>query len=164
MSDGTTTPPSDMITIKRTYNFAGTTTTEEKLVPRDSAEARVYLSTLAPPKSPSPSANPSLLGLRRPLKRPSRFDVHIQNATDLSKATAAIQAPLKSLAELKAERGQKLNTVEKSRLDWAGYVDKEKLKDELDKAEKAKGGYLDKMDFLGRTEMAREEGLREGRR
>ena len=43
-------------------------------------------------------------------------------------------------------------------------MDKEKLKDELDKAEKAKGGYLDKMDFLGRSEVAREEGLREARR
>lgn len=70
----------------------------------------------------------------------------------------------KSLAELKAEQGRKLNTVEKSRMDWAGYVDKERLGEELDRAGKAKGGYLDKMDFLGRSEMAREEGLREGRR
>ena len=157
-----------MITIKRTYNFAGTTTTEEKLVPRDSAEARLYLSAPAPPKPSSLPADSSTPTFRRPLKRPSRFDVPAPQPTDLIKATAAIKAPLatqqKSIAELKLERGQKLNTVEKSRLDWAGYVDKEKLKDELDKAEKAKGGYLDKMDFLGRSEVAREEGLREARR
>lgn len=49
-------------------------------------------------------------------------------------------------------------------MDWAGYVDKEKLKEELDRAGKAKGGYLERMDFLGRSDVAREEGLREGRR
>ena len=157
-----------MITIRRTYNFAGTTTTEEKFVPRESAEARLYLSSHAPPKPPTTTKDPSKPTLRRPLKRPSRFDAPAPYPNDLLKATAAIKAPLaatqKSIAELKLERGQKLNTVEKSKLDWAGYVDKEKLKDELDKAEKAKGGYLERMDFLGRSEMAREEGLREGRR
>ena len=40
----------------------------------------------------------------------------------------------------------------------------QKLKDELDMAEKAKGSYLDRMDFLGKSEQARVEGLREGRR
>lgn len=49
-------------------------------------------------------------------------------------------------------------------MDWAGYVDKERLGEELERAGKAKGGYLEKMDFLGRSEIAREEGLREGRR
>ena len=153
-----------MVTIKRTYNFAGTTTTEDKLVPRDSAEARLYFSSLESTKTPEPSPVTSRPALRRPLRRPSRFDTPASQPTDLLKATAAIKAPLKSVAELKAESGQKLNTVEKSRLDWAGYVDKEKLKDELDKAGKAKGGYLDKMDFLGRSEMARDENFREGKK
>lgn len=66
--------------------------------------------------------------------------------------------------ELKAEQGRKLNTVEKSRMDWAGYVDQERLAEELERAGKARGGYLDRMDFLGRSEMRREEGLREGRK
>ena len=164
----------DMITIKRTYNFAGTTTTEEKLVPRESAEARLYLSANAVkvPQQPAPnSSTPS--GFIRRLRRPSRFDDPNPAPTSLLKTTASIKSHLAptaannagmSAVQRKLDQGQKLNTVEKSRLDWAGYVDKEKLKDELDVAEKAKGSYLDRMEFLGRSEQAREDGLREGRR
>ena len=164
----------DMITIKRTYTFAGTTTTEEKLVPRESAEARLYLSSQASkPSAPSTAENANLnKPVRRPLRRPSRFDdpdprVSLTHTTNLIKShlvpTAVNNAGMNAVQK-KLEQGQKLNTVEKSKLDWAGYVDKEKLKDELDMAEKAKGSYLDRMEFLGRSEQAREEGLREGRR
>lgn len=159
----------ETITIKRTYNFAGTTTTEEKLVPKDSAEARLYLASQASASKPDPDTlDLSMPRLRRPLKRPSRFDTPMANPGDLLKTTTALKTPagaqIKSLAQLKLERGQKLNTVEKSKLDWAGYVDKEKLKDELDRAEKARGGYMDRMEFLGRSESARDEAFREGKR
>lgn len=164
----------DMITIKRTYTFAGNTTTEEKLVPRESAEARLYLSSqISKPSAPSTADNADLnKPVRRPLRRPSRFDdadprVSLTHTTNMIKShlvpTAVNNAGM-SAVQRKMEQGQKLNTVEKSKLDWAGYVDKEKLKDELDMAEKAKGSYLDRMEFLGRSEQAREEGLREGRR
>ena len=165
----------DMIAIKRTYTFAGTTTTEEKLVPRESAEARLYLST-KPVKDPKDSASNSSTtsgSIRRPLRRPSRFDDPNPAPNSLLKTTASIKSHLAptaannagmSAVQRKLDQGQKLNTVEKSRLDWAGYVDKEKLKDELDVAEKAKGSYLDRMEFLGKSEQAREDGLREGRR
>jgi len=46
----------------------------------------------------------------------------------------------------------KLTTLEKSRLDWAGYVDKAGIGDELDKQKKGGAGYLDRKDFLGRVE------------
>ena len=165
----------DMIAIKRTYNFAGTTTTEEKLVPRESAEARLFLSTKPVKALKQPTANSSTppKSVRRPLRRPSRFDDSNPAPTSLLKTTASIKSHLApaaasnagmSAVQRKLGQGQKLNTVEKSRLDWAGYVDKEKLKDELDVAEKAKGSYLDRMEFLGRSEQAREDGLREGRR
>lgn len=62
-----------------------------------------------------------------------------------------------------ASNGPKLNTIEKSKLDWASHVDKEGLKEELDTAEKAKGGYLGRMEFLGRTEAKREEDLKNAR-
>ena len=163
-----------MITIKRTYTFAGTTTTEEKLVPRESAEARLYLSSQASkPSTPSTGDSANLSRpVRRPLRRPSRFDdpdtrVSLTHTTNMIKShlvpTAVNNAGMNAVQK-KLEQGQKLNTVEKSKLDWAGYVDKEKLKDELDMAEKAKGSYLDRMEFLGRSEQAREEGLKEGRR
>ena len=163
-----------MIALKRTYTFAGTTTTEAKLVPRESAEARLYLSSQAS-KLPVPTTTDNTTlsrPLRRPLRRPSRFDdpdppVSLLQTTDTIKshlAPTAVNNAGMSAVQRKLEQGQKLNTVEKSKLDWAGYVDKEKLKDELDMAEKAKGSYLDRMDFLGKSEQAREEGLREGRR
>ena len=166
-----------MISIKRTYNFAGTTTTEEKLVPRDSAEAQLYLSSKTTQNS-VPKAHPlsrptSDKPLRRPLRRPSQFDDPSNISTTITHFNTSVKAHLAptpvnnagmGAVQKKLEQGEKLNTVEKSRLDWAGYVDKEKLKDELDMAEKAKGSYLDRMEFLGRSEQAREEGLREGRR
>ncbi|KAL8818345.1 MAG: hypothetical protein Q9223_002996 [Gallowayella weberi] len=131
----------DMIAIKRTYVFAGETITEEKTVPKSSAEARLYLQSQAAPQSPiSPVGGKPL---RRPKKRPSMFE---PNPEGIVKGIAPTP-----------NKGSKLNVVEKSKLDWASHVDKEGLKDELDVAEKAKDGYMGRMDFLGRSEMKREE-------
>ena len=142
----TTSPPSeDMITIKRTYVFAGETITEEKAVPKSSAEARLYLQN----QQKSPSAPLNHPPLRRPLKRKSRFE---PNPEGIVKGLPA-----------NANRGPKLNVVEKSKLDWAGYVDKEGMQDELKNAEKAKDGYLSRTDFLGRVEAKREDELRNAR-
>ena len=133
-----------MITIKHAYIFAGQTTTEEKLVPASSAEARLYLQSQeaaqqAQQSSPNPNGKHPL---RRPKKRVSMFDPN-PNGMPAAK-----------------NKGPKLNTIEKSKLDWAGYVDKEGMKEELDKAEKGKEGYLGKMDFLGRVDAKREDAIR----
>ncbi|KAL8678302.1 MAG: hypothetical protein Q9186_005322 [Xanthomendoza sp. 1 TL-2023] len=134
-------PGDDTIAIKRTYVFAGETITEEKIVPKSSAEARLYLQSQAAPPSPiSPIGGKPL---RRPKKRPSMFE---PNPEGIVKGIAPTPS-----------KGPKLNVVEKSKLDWASHVDKEGLKDELDVAEKAKDGYMGRMDFLGRSEMKREE-------
>ena len=129
----------DMIAIKRTYVFAGETITEEKLVPKTSAEARLYIQSQQQPASPS-TPNSTSKPLRRPKKRVSQFE---PNPNGIVKGLAS--------------PGPKLNTIEKSKLDWAGYVDKEGIKEELDVAEKAKEGYLGRMDFLGRVEAKRED-------
>lgn len=137
----------ETIAIKRTYVFAGETITEEKVVPKSSAEARLYL------ESQSAASNPSISGpgtrprLRRPKKRVMMFDPKPDAAGNLV-------SPLSGASKAK---GAKLNTIEKSKLDWAGYVDKEGIKEELDVAEKAKDGYLGKMDFLGRVDAKRED-------
>ena len=62
-----------------------------------------------------------------------------------------------------ALQAKKLNTVEKSKMDWAGFVDKEGIKDELETAGKAKGAYLDQREFLARVEGKREEDARRAR-
>lgn len=61
------------------------------------------------------------------------------------------------------EAAKKLNTVEKSRMDWAGYVDKEGIKDELELAGKSKGSHMLREDFLARSEMRREDDARRAR-
>lgn len=58
---------------------------------------------------------------------------------------------------------KKLNTVEKSAMDWAGFVDKEGIKDELDAAGKSKGAYRARQEFLARVEQKKEEEARRAR-
>ncbi|KAM5436317.1 swr complex subunit [Microsporum ferrugineum] len=165
----------EMLTIRRTYKFAGETITEEKVVPKDSAEAKLYLSTSGAARkkakggagtstdggTDSPPDETVVQPLRRPLRRFSRFDPNPPDAIKKSwEKQAAVQAPEDAGATAK---GPKLNTVMKSKLDWAAYVDREGIKDDLDVHSKAKEGYMDRMDFLGRVDAKREEERRNAR-
>lgn len=157
----------EMVTIKRTYNFAGKIHTEEKTVPRDSAEARLYFESHpdATNLNDTPAASQRPKRPPRKLKKsmfepameplPPRTDLHFG-------LTARRMASVK--AEMEAgENAKKLNTVEKSKMDWAGFVDKEGIRDELVTAGKAKEGYLGRQDFLARVDEKREEESRRGR-
>ncbi|KAK6497404.1 swr complex subunit [Arthrobotrys musiformis] len=120
-----------MITIKRTYEFAGETVTEEKKVAANSFEARTYLSSLQAGAPQASTPNPPK-PLRRPMRKVSKFDPGFAGAG--------------------AKKASKLNTLEKSRLDWAGFVDQEGIGDELDKKRRQGGdSYLERQDFLGRV-------------
>jgi len=95
-------------------------------VPRDSAEAKAYLSSL---HNPDPSANTQQAAksaVRRPVKRTSKLETMAQ-----------------------ANKPAKLNVLEKSRLDWAGFVDKEGIHDDLKRYNK--DGYVERQEFLKRT-------------
>ncbi|TVY55788.1 SWR1-complex protein 5 [Lachnellula cervina] len=159
--------PDTMIMIKRTYTFAGKSHTEEKLVPHSSAEAKLFLSSNPKPSSatteptsttqPSPFTKP-----KRPTKKSRRsvFEpiIDLPPRTDLhfgAQAQAGVQGVL-GIAGVK-DGGKKLNTVEKSAMDWAGFVDKEGIADELDAAGKAKGAFKARQEFLGRVERKKEE-------
>lgn len=146
----------DMICMKRTYVFAGETITEEKVVSKSSAEGRLHLESQS--ASPKPITSSNGKPLRRPLKRRSRFDPPPEPGT-----TGTAGSPSSSGFGSK-DKGRKLNTVEKSKLDWAGYVDKTGIKEELTVAEKAKEGYLGKMDFLGRVDAKREDEISNSRK
>ena len=141
------------ITISQTYTFAGITHTENKLVPADSAEARLFLSThpefqipptnstnSPPPPSQATRAVTQKAQFRRPLKRASNYDSGLLHPNT---------------------KAQKMNTLDKSRLDWAGFVDKEGIKEELDRQGKG-GGYVDRQAFLGRVDERRDGLLKEG--
>lgn len=148
-----------MIKIKRTYKFAGEMITEEKVVPKDSAEAKAFLSGGDNAEYADANAVETVDAhpLRRPLRKISRFD---PNPTGTIKKSWEKQP----VAEAdKDARGPKINTVEKSRLDWAAYVDNAGIKDELRVHSKAKEGYIGRMDFLGRMEAKREDERRAAR-
>ncbi|KAI1975360.1 swr complex subunit [Ophidiomyces ophidiicola] len=158
----------ETITIKRTYKFAGEVITEEKTVPKNSAEAKLFLASyddgvVAEDKPQADEVTEdSRHPLRRPLQRWSRFDPNSPGAykrswtmppqlLDHKKDTANTNAAAPPVS------GPKLNTVMKSKLDWAAYVDEAGIQNELDAHSRAKEGYMGRMDFLNRVEAKREE-------
>jgi hypothetical protein len=148
----------DLIRIKRTYNFAGKIHTEEKLVPRDSAEAKLYLAENDPNSN---SADDSSMPQKRMPRKAfrSRFEpVSADGALQRADLNLGMSARLQ--AREQAKDAKKLNTVEKSRMDWAGYVDREGIKDELELAGRSKHSYAARQEFLARSEAVREEEAR----
>ncbi|KAI9932254.1 hypothetical protein ASPWEDRAFT_171620 [Aspergillus wentii DTO 134E9] len=153
----------ETIKIKRTYKFAGEMITEEKVVPKDSAEAKLFLANgkneaVTDADIENAANAKAALKLRRPLRTVSRFD---PNPSGLIKKSWEKQPAAEPGAE--TAKGPKINTVEKSRLDWAAYVDQAGIKDELTVHSKAKEGYLGRMDFLDRVGANREEERRNAR-
>jgi hypothetical protein len=147
----------DIITIKRTFNFAGEMHYEEKRVPRDSAEAKLWLAEQATkPSSSTPQAlDAEGRAIQRPLRKISRFDPNYANLEAFKGRWTA--------AKQDAAKGPKLNVVEKSRMDWASHVDREGLQEELKEHARAKDSYLSRDDFLRQVEMRREDEAREAR-
>lgn len=171
----------DMVAIKRTYDFAGQTITEEKRVHKTSAEAKLYLSTSnssnqAKPASP-PVATPKADGLpplRRPIRRTSAFEPNPtgevkglpadrQRLRTPSRADVLAQQQRADEEAAKKAKAQKLNTVQKSAIDWAAHVDEQGFQDELDEYGRSKQGYQGKMDFLRGVEGRAEEEGRKAR-
>ncbi|AGO13139.1 AaceriAFL017Wp [[Ashbya] aceris (nom. inval.)] len=133
----------EQIVIERAYWFAGEMVREKKTVLKSSAEAQEYLNSLKfKPKELGPTTMQEMDGgskLRRPLKRPPILEQIIAGALK-----------------------PKLTTLEKSKLDWATYVDKEGINDELQLFNK--DGYLAKQDFLRKVDGIQNEQYKELRR
>ncbi|WPK26019.1 hypothetical protein PUMCH_003364 [Australozyma saopauloensis] len=136
----------EQIRIVTTYTFAGRLVRESKLVAADSAEARAYLNStsgLMASEDDNENHKSSVTVLRKVQgtdeERPLRIKLKRSSLID------------KFLAR---DKKNKLTTLEKSRLDWASFVDKKKIKDDL--AQHNKGGYLEKQAFLDRVENNRD--------
>jgi hypothetical protein len=153
----------DFIRIKRSYNFAGKVHTEEKLVPRDSAEAKLYLAETG--QDPIPADDSSLPQKRMPRKafRSAFEPVTSDGATQRADLNLGMSVRLRARELAKEADAKKLNTVEKSRMDWAGFVDREGIKDELELAGRSKDSFAARQDFLARSEAVREEDHRKVR-
>ncbi|KAL8401973.1 hypothetical protein RB596_008654 [Gaeumannomyces avenae] len=151
---------SRMVKIKRTYNFAGKVHTEEKLVPWDSAEAKLYMETSAEATDPSSTEQPK----RRPRKAfRSIFEPAPEQLIQRTDLNLGIAARMKAREGGNGSEPKKLTTLEKSRVDWAGYVDKEGIQDELKLAGKSKHSYTERQGFLARSEARREDDARKAR-
>ncbi|PNY24394.1 Swr1-complex protein 5 [Tolypocladium capitatum] len=146
----------DTIRIKRTYNFAGRVHTEEKVVARDSAEAKLYLASQG--RDVPADSSPTKQTLKKAFH--SAFEPLVDAAPGRTDLNLRVAARMKAAKDAQAK---KLNTVEKSRMDWAGYVDREGIQDELQLASKSKGSYNAREDFLARSEAVREDEARRAR-
>ena len=152
----------DLIRIKRTYNFAGKVHTEEKLVARDSAEAKLYLAENGAADAAALDGDSSPTQKRMPRKAfRSMFEpVAADGLGQRADLNLGMSERLRARELAKEADAKKLNTVEKSRMDWAGFVDREGIKDELELAGKSKHSFAARQDFLARSEAVREDEAR----
>jgi len=157
----TASEPPEFIRIKRTYNFAGKVHTEEKVVARDSAEARLYLVSLgedAKVETTNEAEEPQKRMPRKAFR--SAFEPMPDQSTLRADLNLGMSVRLRARELAGETAAKKLNTVEKSRMDWAGYVDREGIKSELELAGKSKHSFAARQDFLARSEARREEDAR----
>lgn len=146
-----------MVKIQETYDFAGDEVTVEREVAADSKEAKQSSLT------PSSSSN-------KPQSSPSSMIYGVKKSTNASstvsllagKRNPGISSVLQSLS-----KKPKMSTLEKSQLDWNRFKSDEGLEHEL--SQQRKDSYLEKQEFLQRTdrrqyELEREERLKKYRR
>ena len=63
----------------------------------------------------------------------------------------------KGKAVEKKSKDPKLNTVEKSKLDWEAEVERRGLREELEKEGKSGKNYLSRKEFLDRVDIGRDD-------
>jgi len=138
------------VKIESSYTFAGKVITESKLVDADSAEAKAYFNStkgITANNSDNSTVTRSFVPVIRTIpgaSEPTELRIKLKRPSLIDKFLSTY-----------GNKKQKLSTLEKSRLDWASFVDKKKLKDDLSMHNK--GGYLDKQEFLGRLQDKRDE-------
>ncbi|KAK9315077.1 bucentaur or craniofacial development-domain-containing protein [Lipomyces starkeyi] len=158
LSSATAAKEDDMITITETYEFAKNIITKEKKVPRNSAIGQAYLKQQADREK----AKKSEYATTESPTVPSG-----NSATQYATKPKLGSGPRKrkgSSLEAMAAKGKptKLNTLEKSKLDWQGFVEEEGIEDDLKRHNK--GGYLHKQDFLSRVDEKRHADLKQGQK
>ncbi|ORZ24129.1 bucentaur or craniofacial development-domain-containing protein [Absidia repens] len=95
----------------------------------------------------------------------SSFSPTSQKKSSVPASTKRIQRPKSNLSDLVSKyniKVPKINTLEKSRLDWQGYVEREGIKDDLKYTNK--DGYMEKVAFLQRVDDRRWSDLKQGQK
>ncbi|KAK5116423.1 hypothetical protein LTR62_007970 [Meristemomyces frigidus] len=162
----------ELITIKRRINYAGETTEITERVPLSSKAAQTYIKDHPPLGT---TATPTYVPLiHRPLRRPSPFE---PNPTATIKGVPPTHPLLRPhtpsradtllltqrLAEETKKKAEKMTTVQKSALDWRGFVQTEGIGEELEEYGRGKKGFLAREEFLGKVELGVERRGREAR-
>ncbi|KAK9448401.1 bucentaur or craniofacial development-domain-containing protein [Limtongia smithiae] len=144
----------DAILITETYEFAKEIVTREVRVPRDSPKAIAFLERQQQDRERQNSATP---------------DASTSTPSTASSTPKPRGNPLSrrrkgtSLEQLVGKgKPAKINTLEKSKLDWQGFVSQEGIEGDLKRHNQ--GGYLHKQDFLARVDSKRYTDLKEGQK
>ncbi|CAB4377660.1 BCNT-domain-containing protein [Rhizophagus irregularis] len=156
----------NMITITNTYKFAGDIITEHKQVPEGSEEAIAFLEDNEVSKACNEKSNPISSTSSKtlsPLTKSSNLQkvkspLPKNNSTNSSNKFGKSKVGLDQLANSLKKKPTKLNTLEKSKMDWKKYVEQEQIVDELKYYNK--NGYIEKQEFLQRTYERQESEIR----
>jgi hypothetical protein len=173
-------PSDQLIRIKRRIAFAGEITEVEEEVLKSSAAAQAYLAEHPEADPDSTKARAAAAGqqassdgdLQRPLRRPSIFEPNPTAAIrGVSSDKLRPRAPSRvdvlmaerRLAEESKKKAERMSTVQKSAMDWKGFVKDQGIGEELDVYGKSKGGFMAREQFLDRVAGANEEARRAAR-
>ncbi|UZJ53877.1 hypothetical protein CBS101457_003197 [Exobasidium rhododendri] len=140
----------ELVLVKSSYRFAGEEVKEEKLLPASHPEAIAYLASIKAPGTSDVVAKPSAStsfssSTNRPLAPPRK------KKSSLAAMSAAAAA----------DKPTKINTLEKSKMDWNKFKDNgnDREKDEMEAQTKGGGsglgsmkGYMERQGFLDRVQ------------
>lgn len=127
----------EKVKITKIFEFAGEEVKIEKEVAVDSAEARLSLSAAENSTKPAADsvASPAARG------RGSRGGARRVGLTGISSVLGQIG------------KKSKISTLEKSKLDWDNFKKQENIEEEISTHNRGKDGYLERQDFLQRSDL-----------
>ncbi|CAG8726971.1 1241_t:CDS:2 [Cetraspora pellucida] len=164
-----------MITISEVREFAGELITVQRQVYEDSEDAKAFLTSqtknnnitqpnhMQDDSSSSKKTNLSINRISSPSDSSSSSSIKKSQSPIASAVSerGKFGKPKSTLGQLAAslnKKPKKLNTLEKSKIDWKKYVDKEGIADELKYHNK--NGFIEKQEFLQRTYEAQDSEIK----
>jgi len=126
------------VKVTKVFEFAGEEVKIEKEVAIDSAEARLSLSTAENSVKPSPESASS-----------------VGRGRGRGRGRGGTKRGLGGISSVLGQIGKKakISTLEKSKLDWDNFKKQENIEEELNTHNRGKDGYLERQDFLQRTDL-----------
>lgn len=161
---------SEVITIKRKVKFAGAVTEVDEEVTRGSKEGQAWLAEQEKENQQEDVKESD--AVQRPLRKISRFE---PNPLGIVKGVPAEKLRRKQpsrvdlvmaerrMDEERAKKAEKLSTMQKTQLDWKGFVVEQGLGEELKEYGKSKKGFIAREAFLDKVHVVNEAARRTAR-